>query len=131
MFSHRELVVSANDAEVIASLAYRPDAAMLEAGAAHALAEILTEAQLVPHERLPMDRVAMGSRVIYREEPAGACRPVMLVHPEHADSSVGRISVLSPIGRALLGRKVGSMVTASLPGGRQMTLCVLSAWRRR
>jgi regulator of nucleoside diphosphate kinase len=130
MSVHDELLVSANDAEVLSSLAYRRDAAMLEAGAADALAEILTEARLVSPEHLPVDRVAMTSRVIYREEPGGACHPITLVHPKDGDPSVGRISVLSPIGLALLGRKVGSVVPVHL-SGREVTLCVLSAWRRK
>lgn len=131
MSTHHELLVSANDAEALASLTYGRDAAMLEAGAADALAEVLTEAQLVPHECLPLDRVAMNSRVTYREEPGGECRTVTLVHPREADASAGRISVLSPIGRALLGRKLGSAVAARLPGSREITIHLLTASRKK
>jgi hypothetical protein len=52
----------------------------------------------------------MNSKVTYRVEPGGERRSVILVHPIEADASIGRISVLSPVGRALLGRAPGSVV---------------------
>ena len=122
-----ELLVSATDAETLAFLiGNRPDA---EAEAANALAEILMEAPLVPHERLPADRVAMNSRVTYHEEPDGARRTVMLVHPSASDPANGRVSVLSPVGRSLLGRKSGSSASIGVPGGRALKIRLLAIER--
>jgi regulator of nucleoside diphosphate kinase len=122
-----ELLVSATDAETLALLiGSRPDA---EADAADALAEILMEAPRVPHDRLPADRVAMNSRVTYREEPDGARRSVVLVNPASADVANGRISVLSPVGRSLLGRKAGSSASIGVPGGRALKIRVLAIER--
>lgn len=122
-----ELLVSATDVETLAFLiGNRPDA---EADAADALAEILMEAPRVPHDRLPADRVAMNSRVTYREEPDGARRTVVLVNPAAADVANGRISVLSPVGRSLLGRKSGSSASIGVPGGRALKIRVLAIER--
>jgi regulator of nucleoside diphosphate kinase len=126
-----ELVLSAADAEVLAlMLGERRHSSPLEAQAARELADLLVEARLVPHETLPEDRVAMNSIVTYREEPDGALRTVALVHPIESDPSRGRISVLSPIGLALLGRGRGSLVDAALPEERVMTIRVLETVRR-
>lgn len=126
MSSYNDLLVSTSDAEALASLVGdRRRTDRFEADAADALAEVLMDARMIPHDRLPADRVAMNSRVAYREEPAGECRSVALVHPGDADLANGRISVLSPVGRALLGRKPGSVASISVPGGRALRIRVL------
>jgi regulator of nucleoside diphosphate kinase len=120
MAVHNELLVSASDAEVLARLVgERKTLAHLEAQAAGALAEVLEEARSVPHELLPADRVAMNSRVTYRVEATGESRSVALVHPVEAQPDRGRISILSPVGRSLLGRARGAKVLVVMPGGRE------------
>jgi regulator of nucleoside diphosphate kinase len=52
---------------------------------------------------------------------------VTLVEPAAADAAAGRISVLSPIGLALIGRRRGAVSDALLPNGRRLTLRVLDA----
>ena len=132
MAKHHELMVSASDAEVLAlMLGERRRQPALEAAAADALADLLLEARLVPHERLPADRIAMNSKVVYHEEPDGERRSVILVHPIEADAAFGRISVLSPVGLALLGRTPGSLVDVALPSGRALTIRILEAARNR
>ncbi len=132
MAKYHELIVSASDAEVLAlMLGERRRAPALEAAAADALADLLLEARLVSHERLPADRIAMNSKVTYEEEPGGERRSVILVHPIEADPSEGRISVLSPVGLALLGRTPGSLVDVALPAGRFLTMRILETARRR
>lgn len=72
MAKYHELVLSASDAEVLAlMLGERRRQHALEAEAADALADLLVEARLVPHEELPPDRIAMNSRVTYRPLPEG------------------------------------------------------------
>jgi regulator of nucleoside diphosphate kinase len=132
MTHYHELILSARDAEVLAlMLGERRRSHALEAAAADALADLLVQARLVPHDELPAERVAMNSKATYREEPHGMSRSVVLVHPIEADAAVGRISVLSPIGLALLGRSVGSLVDADLPGGKPLTIRILDASRNR
>jgi regulator of nucleoside diphosphate kinase len=130
MNSYNELLVSAHDAEALAPIVGdRRRTDRFEADAADALADVLMDARMVPHDRLPADRVAINSRVTYREEPRGEPRTVMLVHPSDANATEGRISVLSPVGRALLGRKPGAVTSTGVPGGRAVTIRVLAAER--
>jgi regulator of nucleoside diphosphate kinase len=132
MAKYHELIVSASDAEVLAlMLGERRRQPALEAAAADALAELLLEARLVARERLPADRIAMRSKVTYQEEPGGERRCVILVHPIEADAAVGRISVLSPVGLALLGRTPGSVVTVPVPGAKALTVRILEATKDR
>lgn len=71
------------------------------------------------------DTVRVGFTVTYEELPAGTRRRVTLVIPREADASAGRISVLSPVGRALLGRTKGHVVPVALPMGREVSVRVL------
>ena len=130
MTSYNDLLVSASDAEALASVVGdRRRTDRFEAAAADALAEVLMDARMVAHDRLPLDRVSMNSKVAYREEPSGERRNIAIVHPADANPSDGRISVLSPVGRALLGRKAGSVASISVPGGRALNVRVLDVER--
>src|SRR5574340_323925 len=107
--SSNDLFVSARDAEALAAmLGVHRRANPFEADASDVLAEMLLDARLLPAERLPVERVAMGSTVTYAEAPSGARRTVTLAYPGEADAAKGRISVLSPVGLALLGRRRGA-----------------------
>ena len=132
MTTLHELILSASDAEVLAlMLGERRRESSLEIAAAGELADLLVEARLVPHAELPADRVAMNSKVTYEEAPDGERRSVILVHPIESDPARGRISVLSPIGLALLGRRPGALVDATLPGDRVRTIRILDTTRNR
>ena len=123
-----ELLVSARDAEALASVVGDRHLAARFEDETYALAELLMEARLVPNDKLPRNRVAMNSRVTYREED-GPARTVTIVHPASADPAILRISVLSPVARALLGRRPGDAVTASVPGGRGIALEIVAVER--
>ena len=125
MNANYELLVSARDAEALALVVGDHSH---EIDAADALADIVMEARLVPDHELPENRVAMNSHVTYRDGD-GSERTVRLVHPREADPAALRISVLSPVGRALLGRKRGSTIAVSLPGGRTSRLHILAVER--
>ena len=127
MDTYNELLVSARDAEALAHVIGWRGRQAADADAANALADLLMEARLVPHEHLPADRVAMNSRVTYEERPGGTRRTVVLVHPAEANAAGGRVSVLSPIGRALLGRRPGETVDAGAPMGRELSIHILAA----
>jgi regulator of nucleoside diphosphate kinase len=129
MNAYYDLLVSARDAEALAAIVSDGEIANgAEHAAAGALADSLMEARLVPDGELPANRVAMNSRVTYHDGD-GAHRSVHLVHPKDADPARLRISVLSPVGRALLGRKRGSTIVASLPGGRTRSLHIVAVER--
>jgi len=129
MNDRHDLFISAQDAEALAAMLGAPRrSSAFEADASDELADLLMEARRAP-ERLPADRVAMGSTVTYVEEPSGVRRTVTLAYPQHADAAQGRISVLSPVGLALIGRKRGSVVMSAIPNGRQLSVRILDAVR--
>jgi regulator of nucleoside diphosphate kinase len=130
MMERYEILVSVRDAEALATMlgAHRR-ANPFEADASDELADLLMEARLVASDMLPADRVALHSRVTYEEQPSGMRRVVTLVLPEAADPAKGRISVLSPIGLALVGRERGSAVTAAAPNGRALNVRIIDTQR--
>ena len=86
--------------------------------AAEALADELDRAEVVPVERIAGNVVTMNSRVAFRDEETGESRDVSVVYPEDSDPARGRISVLAPVGAALLGLSVGQTIDWQLPHGR-------------
>ena len=73
----------------------------------------LVRANVVPREQMPQDVVTMNSRVLFENETTHERREVTLVYPGSADIDAGKISVLVPVGTALLGLQVGqSMIYA-------------------
>jgi regulator of nucleoside diphosphate kinase len=92
--------------------------------AADDLLSELDRARVVNDDEVPHDVVRMGSTVRYRTDN-GASRTVTLVYPGEADISVGKISVLTPIGTALLGLSTGQSIDWVTRGGRQQELHVL------
>jgi transcription elongation factor GreA len=61
-------------------------------------------------ERAGGESIAIGSRVSYRDEATGEAAEVTLVHPLEADLAAGKISVESPVAKALLGNTPGDRV---------------------
>jgi regulator of nucleoside diphosphate kinase len=85
----------------------------------------LERAEVVADDALPTDAVRMGSSVRYRTN-GGAERVVTLVVPKDADIGEGRISVLTPVGTALLGLRPGQSITWLTRDGRNQVLTVLT-----
>lgn len=77
----------------------------------------LDRATIVDPESLPPDVVAMDSTVTLVDIESGQREVFQLVVPSQADISQGRISVLAPLGTALLGYRVGDEVTWRMPRG--------------
>jgi regulator of nucleoside diphosphate kinase len=82
-----------------------------------ALEEILDLARVVHPEKVPGNVVTMNSRVLYEDVQTRERGTVTIVYPADADSTSGRISVLSPVGAALLGESEGHEVELPLPHG--------------
>jgi regulator of nucleoside diphosphate kinase len=68
--------------------------------------------------------VRLGSRVRFRDSLNHDARTVTLVMPNEADIDHGRLSVLTPVGAALLGLSVGQDIACTLPNGTHRTLHV-------
>jgi regulator of nucleoside diphosphate kinase len=91
---------------------------------ADSLLHELERADLVADERVPRDIVRMGSVVFYRTT-SGDRRSVELAFPKDADIGAGRISIMTPVGIALIGLRVGQSITWLTRDGRKEVLTVL------
>ena len=81
------------------------------------LAHELAIAQIVDPQDVPADIVTMNSRVVVQDVETGESSEYVLVFPEQADVAEGRLSVVSPIGTAILGYAKGDVLTWQTPGG--------------
>jgi regulator of nucleoside diphosphate kinase len=70
--------------------------------------------------------VRMGSKVTYRDDGTGARREIVLVYPHEANIELNRISILTPVGAALIGLSVGQQIAFETPDGRSRELTVLA-----
>ena len=77
-------------------------------GLADRLLDELGRARIVAPSKMPKNVVAIGNAVTYRDEASGQERVVTLVYPEDADIARQRISVMTPLGVALLGLAEGA-----------------------
>ena len=84
----------------------------------------LEGAIVVPPETVPHDVVRMNSRIRYLDESTGQRNEIEIVYPSHADPSAGRISVLAPVGSALIGLSVGQQIDWDFPNGQSIRLRV-------
>lgn len=82
----------------------------------------LERARVVSPQEVPAHVVTMGSTVVFADEQ-GRRREIDLVYPEEV--SRGRISILSPMGAALLGLSVGDTMDWPMPDGTTSTLRVI------
>ena len=92
--------------------------------AALALGEELERATVLAPERMPADVVTMNSTVHCVDELSGEHHHLTLSYPNEADVAHHRVSVLAPVGSALLGLAVGSVIDWYAPGGRALRVRV-------
>lgn len=92
------------------------------AGDESPLAELIDAAEHVTPQTVPPDVVTMLTRVRVADPAGGAERSLTLCYPPEADAAKGYISVLSPLGTALLGLRVGETATWHGPDGKPTEL---------
>ena len=81
------------------------------------LEEILSNARVIDESSIDTSQVAVLSTVRIKNRRNGAEISYTLVSEEEADLKLGKISVGSPIGKGLLGKKVGEVATIQVPAG--------------
>jgi len=86
----------------------------------------LARAQVVDSEEVSADVVTMNSRVRFRDVYSGTEREVTLVYPNGASIDHGRVSVLAPVGAALIGLAVGDEIDWPMPSGDERRLRVVA-----
>jgi len=80
----------------------------------------LGSADVIDTAALPRDRVVFGSTVMLENIDTGEEVKYQLVGPDESNVEKGRISVTSPLGRAILGRQPGDELTLEAPGGKRI-----------
>jgi len=79
----------------------------------------LSEIGMMNMDRIPKDRVGLGSTIVLLDLDGDVEITYQLVIPEIADLEKGLISAASPIGRGLLGKKEGETVVIEIPSGKK------------
>jgi transcription elongation factor GreA len=99
----------------------------LVAGRAHyvqgrlaSLRQRLQALQKLDLSSLPRDRAAYGSRLILEDLDGGPDKPVLLLTPEETGENPDAVSLLSPLGRALSGRRADDEVEVATPAGHRL-----------
>lgn len=118
-----DIVIGAADHKRLTTLANGVSGPMAET--AEQLLTELERARVVAQEALPADAVCMGSEVRF-ETTDGFNRSLQLVYPDAADISMRRISILTPIGAALIGLSSGQSIPWLGRDGREHVLTVHS-----
>ncbi|TCR67251.1 nucleoside diphosphate kinase regulator [Bosea sp. BK604] len=118
-----KIVVGATDHERLSALAASIQDRMPEL--ADELQAEMERAKVVAERQVPANVVRMGSFVSF-ESDAAPTRRVQLVFPGEADIAAGRVSVLTPIGTALIGLSPGQSIAWTARDGRQHRLTVLN-----
>lgn len=77
----------------------------------------LERAEVVPLCEVPDDVIVMNSDVEYEDVQSRDRRRLRLVYPNDADSRAARVSILAPLGCALLGLRIGQEIDWRMPGG--------------
>ena len=108
----QDIILTNSDLERLLSLVDQHDSSVSESLEAELQRAIVVD----PHE-VPPDVVTMNSEVVYEDCATRARRQVRVVYPQDADAGRGYISVLAPIGSALLGLRVGQTIDWRVPNG--------------
>ncbi|TBR39610.1 MULTISPECIES: nucleoside diphosphate kinase regulator [Dyella] len=122
MSSKPSITVSRLDLERIEALLERMTPAQAETYAP--LVAELVRAEVVEPAQMPPNVVTMNSRVTFLDESDGEQLSLTLVYPTNAGAT-GTVSILAPVGSALLGLAVGQQIAWPTPDGRSRTLKVL------
>ena len=119
------IFVSENEERLLTTLATAAVLTLRSRDVARYLLAEMERADVVPDEDMPANVVRMNSRVEFEIDGANR-RRLELVLPGEADIDAGRISILTPIGTALIGLSSGQMMMLQGNDGRPHKLRVIS-----
>lgn len=74
--------------------------------------------QAVDPSTLDSDKVIFGAKVTFADGDSGESLTYQIVGPDEADLKMNKISILSPVARALIGKEVGDVVIVEIPRGK-------------
>lgn len=121
MGTNENIFITQTDYEKISALVSHTDTPVGEL-----LEEELGRAEVVSQEDMPKDAVSMNSQVIFEDLELGKETKVTLVYPHEANIEENKISILTPIGSALIGLRVGQKIEWPLPSGKTKEIKVKS-----
>lgn len=116
------LIMSIRDARRLEALIASPRAA--NSPTAALLEREIARADIREPADIPADVVTMNSDVVCIDDSTGVEHTLRLVYPEAADAAAHHVSVLAPMGAALLGLSTGQSIDWPMPGGRTSRLRV-------
>jgi len=93
------------------------EAQSLNEGRVHELEDLIARAEVIDVSKLSGDKIKFGATVVLVDEDTEEERTYQIVGDQEADVRSGRISISSPIARALIGKEVGEAVEVNAPGG--------------
>ncbi len=125
VLTHDELTLTELDHVRLARLIRGPGEAP-EADLDGPMAGVLDAAQVVPSRKVPPDVVTMYSKVELADLASDRTSCLTVCYPSDAEPALGFISVLSPVGAGLIGRRVGSIARWLAPGGEPGAAKVVS-----
>jgi regulator of nucleoside diphosphate kinase len=117
MMTQRAIVISRTDAARLRDLLAARTRAELDQDHLEELAAELERARIAEPDELPADVITIYTRVRVLDLVSGERHELTLVLPRESDAGAGRVSVLAPLGTALLGYRVGDEIEWLMPGG--------------
>lgn len=88
--------------------------------------EVLHASAVVPSREVPPDIVTMYSQILLQDSQTGQHNTLTICYPSDAEPALGFVSVLSPVGSALIGLRAGSIARWSTPSGDKMAAKILA-----
>jgi regulator of nucleoside diphosphate kinase len=119
------ITISEADREKLYAVATSALANSRRAAAASNVLREIHRATIVPNDQLPPNVVAVNSQVDVRDNIAGTNRRIVVVLPDELSSQANEVSVLSPLGAALIGLSEGSSVEWCTASGDRSSITVL------
>jgi regulator of nucleoside diphosphate kinase len=117
--SEKAIVITAVDFDRLHGLVESPRYRLTHAVLLHTLKEELDYGKVVQPDRVPKNVVTMRSKVRIHDLSDNQRETYTLVYPDEADITANKLSVLAPLGTALLGTRVGQIVTFDAPAGQR------------
>ncbi|MEO8196820.1 MAG: nucleoside diphosphate kinase regulator [Thermoanaerobaculia bacterium] len=114
--SERNIFVTAEDRKRLVAILQRPTADRDIEDVRELVVEI-QRATVMPAAEIPPDVITMNSKTRLLDLDQNAILEYTLVYPQEADFAEGKISVLAPIGAAMLGYRVGDEIEWTVPAG--------------
>ena len=104
------------------------EAKSLNEGRISELEDLIARAEVIDISKLSGDKIKFGATVVLVDEDTEEEKTYQIVGDQEADVKAGRISISSPIARALIGKEVGDAIEVNAPGGARGYEIVQLRW---